>query len=382
MWNCARMLSAHGHRVVFVTDAAFSPQAADWPGEVEVLGIEPRRSPRSLLWSLGKRLPGGRLFRAVTAADIEVVKFAGAVAAALPGIVSSRQIDLVFFSESFMEYLYCLPVKDCRSIVRFDCPRYLFQEIGLSDQPVNRYLAGRDNMAIRRFSAHMTPTNALANLAGKYYHLAANQITVIPNPVDTECFYPAAAEHGDNPLSLCFAGRFSREKGAEVIIEMLPRLMAEHPELRFSLAGDSGQDAHGQSYLDMLADKLTKIGASSRFFRQSSLPYHQMPEFYRRHDLLVSPTRFESFGMAIVEAQACGLPVVASAVGGVPEVMQDGVTGYLISGHDPEMFYHQLKRLITDNRLRAEMGRAATAFVREKFSFDAVYKKFRKMMPE
>jgi glycosyltransferase involved in cell wall biosynthesis len=381
MWNYARMLSAHGHPVVFVTDAAFLPQAGDWPGEVEVIGLAPSRSTRSLLWSLGKRLSGDMLFREVTAADIDVVKFASALASALPGIIRSRKIDLVFFSESFMEYLYCLPISNCKTVVRFACPRYLFQEIGLSDQPINNYLKTKEIAAIRKFDYRYSLSRAMAMLAATYYRLEPSDIDVLHNPVDTEIFTPSASLPTNETVGICFAGRFSWEKGADVVIETIPRLLAEHPALTFSVAGDSGCDTNGNRYIDVLQNKLESCHASSRFSWIPSVPYHQMPGFYQGNSILVSPTRFESFGMSIVEAQACGLPVVASAVGGVPEVMRDGVTGFLVNGHDPEMFYRKLTQLITDHRLRVEMGRAATAFVRENFGFEAVYRQFCEMMP-
>lgn len=370
MWNYARMLSAHGHQVVFITDAAFSPGPEDGLGEMEVLGLKPSLSLRSLYWSVGKRMMGNRIFREVTPDDIDVVKFATAVANSLPKIIRSKRIDTVIFSESFMEYIYCLPIKNCRTIVRFACPRYLFQKIGLSTQPINRYLETKEREAVPKFDCRYSLSRAMADLAADYYCLDRATVAVVHNPVDTELFSALSSPESMRKVGICFVGRFSREKGAEVIIDIIPKLMEENPCLTFSIAGGTGLDAKGNKYIDVLRDKLASGNVLNRFSWRQFVPYHKMPEYYHKNSILVSPTLFESFGMAIVEAQACGLPVVASAVGGVPEVMKDGVTGYLIPAHDAEQFYLKLKQLIDNDRLRTEMGSAAATFVRDNFSFN------------
>jgi D-inositol-3-phosphate glycosyltransferase len=101
-------------------------------------------------------------------------------------------------------------------------------------------------------------------------------------------------------------------------------------------------------------------------------PHHILSTYYRAADIVVVPSRSESFGLVAAEAAACGIPVVASAVGGLLTLVDDGLTGYLIPGRDPSVFADRIRTILDDPALAASMGvRAAERARRYTWSFAA-----------
>ena len=101
-------------------------------------------------------------------------------------------------------------------------------------------------------------------------------------------------------------------------------------------------------------------------------PHHILSTYYRAADIVVVPSRSESFGLVALEAAACGIPVVASAVGGLLTLVDDGLTGFLISGRDPSLFADRIRRILDDPALAASMSvRAAERARRYTWSFAA-----------
>jgi glycosyltransferase involved in cell wall biosynthesis len=100
------------------------------------------------------------------------------------------------------------------------------------------------------------------------------------------------------------------------------------------------------------------------------IPHHRVPDYLRRMAIFVAPSvHEESFGVAVLEASAAGLPVVASRVGGLPEVVEDGKTGLLVAPGESASLADALERLVTDVKLRRTMGEAGMAFVREHYDW-------------
>ena len=93
-------------------------------------------------------------------------------------------------------------------------------------------------------------------------------------------------------------------------------------------------------------------------------PHHILSSYYRAADLVVVPSRSESFGLVALEAAACGIPVVASAVGGLLNIVHDGVTGLLVDGRDPARFARAMTQLLDDPAGAAAMGAAAAVRAR------------------
>ncbi len=181
--------------------------------------------------------------------------------------------------------------------------------------------------------------------------VAPGRIAVIPNGIDMDEF---AAPHerlreGDG-TNVLYAGRcYPRQKGLEVLtraVSLLPPKLAVHLRI-------VGEDWGGHAVVRELAKSL---GIEDRIALVGRLERAQLVEEFRRADLFVQPSLFDSFPIAILEAMAAGLPVVATRVGGIPEVVEDGRTGLLVEPGDPPALSAALERLVSEVVTRKEMG--------------------------
>ncbi len=197
---------------------------------------------------------------------------------------------------------------------------------------------------------------------------------VIPNGVswwpgdDPDSEGEAAPEldgAGDPWPVVLYAGRMRTRKAVAVLLEAFAGLLPSHPRASLVLAGDGEHRAA----LERRARSLGLVRAV-RFL--GAIPREQMGRWYRAADVFCLPSIYEGFPVAILEAMAAGLPVVSTTVSGIPEAVEDGVTGLLVEPEDAAGLTRALERLAADAELCRTMGRAARRQVRERFSIDTV----------
>ena len=139
---------------------------------------------------------------------------------------------------------------------------------------------------------------------------------------------------------LAFAGRIQPLKGPDVVLRAAASLLRLCPSLADRLVvvivgGPSGSEVGAPGRLEALASSL---GISSLVRMEAPCPQPELADWYRAADVVLVPSHSESFGLVALEAQACGTPVVAAAVGGLRTAVRDGYSGVLVDGHDPEVW--------------------------------------------
>ena len=169
----------------------------------------------------------------------------------------------------------------------------------------------------------------------------------------------------DHPVVL-FVGRIQAHKGIDTAIRMLNHLPA--PTRLIVVGGPSGPD--GADELEHLRKLTARLGLVDRVEFVSPRPHDRLADFYRAADVLVMPSRSESFGLAAVEAQACGLPVVAARVGGLGYTVAESESGLLVDGHDPAPFAAAVGAVLDHPGFRAQLSSGAVRFA-SRFSWDA-----------
>ena len=160
--------------------------------------------------------------------------------------------------------------------------------------------------------------------------------------------------------SLLFVGRLSPEKGADLAIAALEHL-ATAPDLHLVLAGDGPERTS-------LEAQAVRRGVADRVRFAGWVPPARVRSLLAASTVLLVPSRSEGLGIAAIEAGAHGRPVVAARVGGLPEVVEDGVTGILVEPESPGALAEAVARLLDDPALARRMGRAARRRVRQRFS--------------
>jgi glycosyltransferase involved in cell wall biosynthesis len=140
----------------------------------------------------------------------------------------------------------------------------------------------------------------------------------------------------------------------------------EHKDVVFVFAGAGSREPYKRM--------LWETGISEKNFEFCYVDYRNMPQLYNSGDMLVLPSLLESFPMSILEAMACGLPVVASDVGDVAELVKDGGTGFLIAKGDHQTLAERINRLLDDEALRERMGKNARSLVAENYSLEMMSK--------
>ena len=210
------------------------------------------------------------------------------------------------------------------------------------------------------------------------YHVDKEKIAVIPPGVDTSHFYPIpppeAKEFIGIPTDsrmLLYVGRIEPLKGVDTLIQAISRMGKNGDLCRYNLCmtiiggePDASRDIMTQEMARLqrlsseygLDEFVTFLGRRS----QDTLPY-----YYSAADAVIMPSHYESFGMVALEAMACGTPVIASQVGGLAFLVQDGETGYHIPVGDIEALGDRLTLLLEDDELHAQISRHAAAFAQD-----------------
>lgn len=157
--------------------------------------------------------------------------------------------------------------------------------------------------------------------------------------------------------------RVTPVKGHDVLLNAVSGMTGTLPRLVFA----GPEDPRWRTHLDNVAQE---VGVSEyvRFLGSIS----DVGAFLAACDVVVAPSRMEACGMSVAEAMCAGRPVIASAVGGMPELIQHGVTGLLVPGEDPEALAQALEALLIDPQRRCTIGRAAAADAASRFTVDAM----------
>jgi L-malate glycosyltransferase len=228
-------------------------------------------------------------------------------------------------------------------------------ETGLVREPrKDRWLK---RFVLRHADAVLAFSDYLARATCQYAGLPAERVQVYSWGVDRAQFTPRHARNGDG-IVIGFIKALMPKYGPEFLLQAIPAIRDRHPNLEVYLAGDGPLHAH----LEALA---AQLGIADIVTFAGHVNHDRVPEYLGRTDIFVMPSVYESetFGVAAVEAQAMGVPVVASRVGGVSEAVAHGVTGLLVPPRDSAALAAAILRLIEDPALRASMSREGPGFV-------------------
>jgi glycosyltransferase involved in cell wall biosynthesis len=236
----------------------------------------------------------------------------------------------------------------------------------LTGRPVLATIHGRqiglNELEVHRLAhTHLCTVCRASELHALGLGIDPQRLSCIPNGVDTSLFTPAPAGVPASPRAapqIGFVGRLSPEKGPELFVRTALLLRERLPDARLVMVGDGPMRPAVE---DLIAQY--RLGDHVRLAGER----HDMPQAYRELDVLLSTSHSEAMPLAIMEAMASGVPVVATRVGGVPELVEHGGTGWLVAPGDADGLAGAVARLIQRPDEHARMAQRARARVVERF---------------
>lgn len=212
--------------------------------------------------------------------------------------------------------------------------------------------------------------NALAEAQQleRLYHADPDRIEEVPPGVEHALFSPGdqagarrAVGLGEGPV-LMFVGRIQPLKGVDVAVRAFAGLQRADATLLI-VGGASGMS--GDAEVDRIHALVDELGVADQVSFVPPQPHHLLSTYYRAADLVLAPSRSESFGLVALEAAACGTPVVAAAVGGLRTLVRHGRTGFLVEGRDPAVYAAYANEILDSPLLAAELAMNAVERARQ-----------------
>jgi glycosyltransferase involved in cell wall biosynthesis len=229
-------------------------------------------------------------------------------------------------------------------------------------------------LASRWFAVSVAVSNAIRDQVRNERGVSEDKTQTIHYGVDLETYFPGKQDTIRRLLKLksdtCIistVARLTEQKGHCYLLPAIPEVVRMHPQAHFVFIGDG-------PLRPLLEKQCLDLGIRNHVhflgFRQDVV------ELLQSTDLFVLPSLYEGLPNVVLEAMACGLPVIATAVDGTPEAVVDGETGILVPSKDPEKLKQALLALIPDNNKRRTMGKNARHCVETDFSFDRQLSEF------
>jgi phosphatidyl-myo-inositol dimannoside synthase len=239
--------------------------------------------------------------------------------------------------------------------------------------------------ALRHATLVLAPSRATADYVISLQGVAPEKVRVLPWGLDpdfetqlsrnSQSRLPAAFPHGRVILTV---GRWlatERYKGMDTLILAMPRLLLRWPDLQLVMVG-AGDDR------EWLVNLARDSGVQSHVHFLSGLTYPEISACYATAEVFALPSRGEGFGFVYLEAMARGKPVIGGAHGGAPEVIRDGITGYVVQHGDAIQLATSIDALLANPELAQQMGARGRERVEKEFRFTVFAKAFKKILRE
>ena len=301
---------------------------------------------------------------------VDILTHSLAVRRRLQELESNGGLDVIAFADWRAEGLCVGPASvTAKRLVRLHAPTVMVAYANDWDWGFRlRLLNGLERHMCERVDLLTSPSAAMASFARERMPLRSLEPVVIPNPVDTEHFRPLPEVAQDPHVVLC-VGRIEAFKGSDVLINAMPLVWRSIPQARVVFAG--GTNDWNRGWAEDLKrqwqgdDRVAFLGLVGR---------ESLPRLYNQARVLVVPSRFESFGYTCAEGMSCGLPVVASNAGSLPELIDHERDGLLFPACDAHSLAEHIVALLRDGVLGRTLGRHAREKMVTKFASPVVAK--------
>lgn len=230
----------------------------------------------------------------------------------------------------------------------------------------NRWLRWFRSYVVRRVARVIAVSTPLAERV-RELGADAHQIALIPNGVDTTAFSDSEVGNGFE-YRLLWVGRLSAEKGVEFLVEAMAQVAKEFPQARLTLVGDGPRR-------DDIERLITRLALNGRVHLTGLVPHHEIPTYLKRSDLFILPSLSEGLPLVLGEAMSAGKPVVATCVGGIPDVVVgEGSerTGYLVPAANASALAQAIGDVFSDPQKARVMGQNGRKRIERQYAWSHV----------
>ena len=225
---------------------------------------------------------------------------------------------------------------------------------------------------IQKCARIITITNQTKNMYMKNFE---RSISIIPFGVDTEVFKPARSIERQEDCEILYAGSLYPLKGVHDLIRAIANVRKHGLKAYLTIVGEGQQK-------EALTALTRTLGIKKHVKFEGFASYSKMPQYYQHSDIFCFPTLGEPFGKAVIEAMACGKPVITTNVGGPSEIIQDKLDGILVPPSNPEAIAKQITRLIENKDERRRLGERARETAVNRFSWSTIAEKYHQLYSE
>ncbi|MCK4885392.1 glycosyltransferase family 4 protein [Candidatus Bathyarchaeota archaeon] len=236
----------------------------------------------------------------------------------------------------------------------------------------NFLLRSYEKKLMKRSDALIAVSKYTVDELTELYGIDEKKIHVIYNGVDVQKFKPRPdraelrREFGleDKNKIVLFVGRLYHRKGLEILLRSIPPVLQEFSDVKFVISGKGFKEKE-----ESLRNLAKQLDIEDHVTFMGYVPDEKLPNLYSTSDIFVLPAIYENFPFAILEAQATGLPVISTKVGGIPEFLVDNENGFLIDAGNSAQLTQRVLALLQDPKLAKEMGMRGRKLIEEKFSW-------------
>jgi glycogen(starch) synthase len=238
---------------------------------------------------------------------------------------------------------------------------------------IDPWLVGMERTVRRRADLVTSPSLRLARELEHIENMPSRPTEVIPYPVATSRFQSVDVGQRRNrdEVALLFAATLVREKGVFILLEAMRQVVKQTPNVHLTIMGRDHRILDVMSST-LIRKEIAESGLSEAVTLSPAAPHERLPEFIQACDVFVMPSFYETFSNVVLEAQACGKPVITTEVGGLPENIEDGVTGLLVKARDSVSLAQAIVGLVRDRNRRLEMGARAAERARGFFDLSKI----------
>ena len=355
-YEMSKLLSENGHRVFVITEAIETPLQYLHHG-VTIFRVLPEK--QSFFDCIRRYVPG----------FVDRLEYSRAVSRTLKTIFSQCPIDVVESCEARAEaFWFYLWRNKPALVIKLHTPEGIVYKLNREPRSKDRYCVEKlEEWWLHKARKLVGLSNAIVSLTCSHYGLRCAGIPLVPNPLDIATFIPVYKTH-PYPLVL-YVGRLEFRKGCHVLIRSIPLILRSVPQARFLFVGnDCGM-------YEYLSKKVSVLGISEHVDFVGHKSREVLIDHYNRCSVCCVPSLWENQPYTCLEAMACGKPVIASRIGGIPEIIQDGINGLLVTPGSAIDLAASVVKVLQDKQFADRIGEHARKTMESRYNLEDVMKK-------